>query len=76
MEMMTLRRFRHMQQAAFQGTNQMADAFGMPSATGQYMPQAQTFDGGIRGYSSAPTFDQAVVSLLKASWSSQLSWQF
>ena len=32
----------------------MADAFGMPSATGQqYMPQAQTFDGGIQGYSSA-----------------------
>ena len=42
----------------------MADAFGMPSATGQqYMPQAQTFDGGIQGYSSAPAFDQVVSEL-------------
>jgi len=56
--------FSPQQQAAFQGTNQMADAFGMPSAASQqYMPQAQTFDGGIQGYSSAPAFDQAVSEL-------------
>jgi len=56
--------FSPQQQAAFEGTNQMADAFGMPSSSGQqYMPQAQTFDGGIQGYSSAPAFDQAVDQL-------------
>ena len=56
--------FSPQQQAAFQGTNQMADAFGMPSASGQqYMPQAQTFDGGIQGYSSAPAFEQSIDQL-------------
>ena len=56
--------FSPQQQAAFEGTNQMADAFGMPSGSGQqYMPQAQTFEGGIQGYSSAPAFEQSVDQL-------------
>ena len=56
--------FSPQQQAAFEGTNQMADACGRPSGSGhQYMPQAQTFDGGIQGYSSAPAFEQSVDQL-------------
>ena len=55
--------FSPQQQAAFQGTNQMADAFGMPSASGQqYMPQATTM-GGMTGYSSGDGFDAAVGEL-------------
>ena len=55
--------FSLQQQAAFQGTNQMADAFGMPSASGQqYMPQATTM-GGMTGYSSGDGFDAAVGEL-------------
>jgi len=56
--------FSPQQQAAFEGTNQMAQAFGMPSASGQqYMPEAQTFEGGIQGYSSAPAFEQSQAQL-------------
>lgn len=56
--------FSPQQQAAFEGTNQMAAAFGMPSSSGQqYMPRSQTFEGGIQGYSSAPAFEQAVDQL-------------
>ena len=53
--------FSPMQQASFQGTDQMASAFGMPTTGGQqYMPQAETFAGGVQGYSSAPIYQQAV----------------
>ena len=53
--------FSPMQEAAFQGTDQMASAFGMPTTGGQqYMPQAETFGGGVQGYSSAPIYQQAV----------------
>jgi len=56
--------FSPMQDAAMQGTNMMADAFGMPSGTGQnYMPQAQEFEGGVMGYSSAPLFEASVDQL-------------
>lgn len=52
--------FSPLQQAAFQGTDVMAGAFGMPTTGGQqYMPQAETFAGGVQGYSSAPIFTQA-----------------
>lgn len=52
--------FSPMQQASFQGTDAMASAFGMPTTGGQqYMPQAETFAGGVQGYSSAPIFEQA-----------------
>lgn len=52
--------FSPMQEAAFQGTELMADAFGMPSNQGmQYMPAPQQFEGGAMGYSSAPIFEGA-----------------
>ena len=53
--------FSPMQEASFQGTDQMAQAFGMPTTGGQqYMPQAQTFAGGVQGYGSADAYNQAV----------------
>ena len=55
--------FSPMQQAAFEGTNQMAGAFGMPTAQGQYMPEPTTYAGGVQGYSSAPVFEQAQQAL-------------
>ena len=52
--------FSPMQNAVFQGTDQMAGAFGMPTTGGQqYMPQAETFAGGVQGYSAAPIYDAA-----------------
>ena len=55
-----LQHFLLMQEAAFQGTELMADAFGMPSNQGmQYMPAPQQFEGGAMGYSSAPIFEGA-----------------
>ena len=56
--------FSPMQQAAFEGTDVMAGAFGMPTTGGQsYMPQAETYAGGVQGYSSAPIFTQAKEAL-------------
>lgn len=56
--------FSPLQQAAFQGTDQMSAAFGMPTSGGAaYMPQSQTFAGGVQGYSSAPIFTQAKADL-------------
>ena len=44
-----------MEQASMQGTDMMAGAFGMPTTGGQqYLPQAQTYEGGIQGYSARP----------------------
>lgn len=58
--------FSPLQQAAFQGTDVMASAFGMPTTGGQqYMPAPTQFDGGAIGYSSAPLFEQSV-GLLEA----------
>lgn len=58
--------FTPMQQAAFEGTNQAAAAFGMPTAQGTGMPAPQTFAGGVQGYSSAPMYQQAVDALAAA----------
>lgn len=55
--------FTPMQNAAFDGTNMAASAFGMPSATGNGMPAPQTFAGGIQGYSSAPLYREALKKL-------------
>jgi hypothetical protein len=58
--------FTPMQEAAFQSTGQAAGAFGMPGGgmTGmEGMPQAQTFAGGVRGYSSAPMYEEALAQL-------------
>ena len=53
-----------MQQAAMQGTNQMASAFGLPSVSNPMagMPQSQDF-GGMQAYSSAPMYEQSLQSL-------------
>lgn len=55
--------FTPMQQAAMQGTNQAASAFGMAAPTDTGMPQAQTFAGGVQGYSSAPMYEGALAAL-------------
>ncbi|NBR39035.1 MAG: hypothetical protein EBT93_06395 [Alphaproteobacteria bacterium] len=56
--------FSPLQQASFQGTDVMANAFGMPTTGGQqYMPQAETYAGGVQGYSSAPIYTQAKEAL-------------
>ena len=54
--------FTPMQEASFAGTQELASAFGTPTAQGSItgMPEAQTFAGGIRGYSSAPLFEESV----------------
>ena len=54
-----------MQEAAMANTSMASSAFGLgasplPSAG---MPTAQTFAGGMQGYSSAPLYDQAVNEL-------------
>lgn len=55
--------FSPMQEASFQGTDMMANAFGMPSTGGQsYLPPTQTI-GGITGYSSGNVFDANVDAL-------------
>lgn len=52
-----------MQVASMQGTNQAANAFGLPSVDPMAgMPQAQDF-GGVQGYSSGAGFDRAVEEL-------------
>lgn len=58
--------FTPMQEAAFQGTNDAAQAFGMSAPTGTGLPQAQTFAGGVQGYSSAPMYQQALDALKAA----------
>lgn len=55
--------FTPMQNAAFEGTNQAAAAFGMPTAQGNGMPAPQTFAGGVQGYSSAPMYEEAIAAL-------------
>lgn len=57
--------FNPMQQAAFQGANDAASAFGLPSVQGNagggldgMMGQPKNF-GGVLGYSSAPGFNRA-----------------
>lgn len=55
--------FSPMQEAAFSGTDQMANAFGMQGTGGQqYMPQAQDFGNGVQGYSSIGVYDDAVAA--------------
>lgn len=50
------------QESAMRGANTAASAFGLstPDAFSTGLPQAQTFAGGVRGYSSGDLFDQAV----------------
>ena len=57
-----------MQQAAMQNTNQAALAFGTAAPTDAMagIPMAQTFAGGLQGYSSAPMYQQSVEALRTA----------
>ncbi len=55
--------FSPMQDAAFKNTQGAASAFGMDSGAGSYMPEATEFAGGVKGYSSAPIFEQSVENL-------------
>lgn len=50
------------QEAAMANANSAASAFGLaaPMGAGSGLPQAQTFAGGVQGYSSGSLFDQAV----------------
>ena len=53
--------FNPTQMSAMQNTLDAASAFGMsaPATPMQGMPEAQTFAGGIQGYSAYPLFEQA-----------------
>lgn len=53
--------FTPMTNAAFEGSNQVASAFGMPTAD-YAMPQAQNF-GGFDAYSSGWLYEQAIAQL-------------
>lgn len=56
--------FTPMQEAAFQNTANAASAFGLGGGTGmEGMPAPTEYAGGIRGYSSAPMFEQSVDQL-------------
>jgi len=58
--------FNPMQQQSMQSTGNAASAFGLaPQGFDAMagMPEAQTFAGGIQGYSSAPLYEQAISSL-------------
>lgn len=53
-----------MQVQAMQGTNAASSAFGLGSVDPMAgMPQAETFAGGVQGYSSMPMFEQALAQL-------------
>ena len=52
-----------MQEAARTNINAGATAFGMAAPTSSGMPEAQTFAGGVRGYSSAPMYEAALAEL-------------
>ena len=60
--------FTPMQQAAFQNTSDMAGAFGLATPSSQQdiyggMPAPTTYANGVRGYSSAPMFEQSMAEL-------------
>lgn len=56
--------FSPMQEQAFQNTANTASAFGMGNANmASGMPPAQEFAGGIRGYSSAPLYEESLATL-------------
>ncbi len=62
----TVAAFTPSQEAAFQGTAQAASAFGLPGGGMSQqdimggMPEPTTYDGGVRGYSSLPIYEQAL----------------
>lgn len=54
-----------LQEAAMANTSAASSAFGLGASPmpGAGMPAAQTFAGGVQGYSSAPLYDQALNEL-------------
>ena len=61
--------FTPMEQMAMQSNLQTAQAFGL-APPGQYsamqgMPQQQTFEGGLTGYSATPLYEQAVAEVAR-----------
>lgn len=55
--------FSPLQNAAFQSTDQMASAFGMPTTGGaSYLPDPVQAGGAV-GYSAAPVYDSAIGNL-------------
>ncbi len=62
----TVAAFTPMQEAAFQGTADLASAFGTPGGGMSMqdisggMPEPTTYAGGVRGYSSLPIYEQAL----------------
>ena len=60
--------FAPQQVDAMQGANDFSAAFGMGPArhVAAGIPQAETFAGGIRGYSSIPLFDEAMAKYAAA----------
>ena len=66
----TVAAFTPMQQAAFQNTAGTADAFGMSTPTSQRdimggMDAPTTYANGVRGYSSAPMYEEMVSELAR-----------
>ena len=60
--------FTPMQEASFQQTADVASAFGLAAPTAQTdimggMPAPTQYAGGVRGYSSAPMYEQAISEL-------------
>lgn len=60
--------FTPMQQSSFQSTSDMAGAFGLATPSSQQdiyggMPAPTTYANGVRGYSSAPMFEQSMAEL-------------
>lgn len=56
----TIAAFSPQQQAAMEGANSAAGAFGLPMGQGQYMPPAEVGAGGVKGYSTGDLYDQNV----------------
>lgn len=55
--------FSPLQNAAFQSTDQMSSAFGMPTTGGaDYLPDPVQAGGAV-GYSAAPVYDSAIANL-------------
>ena len=55
-----------MQQAAFDGTNMAAAAYGLPTAASTGLPTATQSSNGMMGYSSYPMYQQSLAELQKA----------
>ena len=55
--------FSPQQEAAFGNTNDMASAFGMQGGGGGYLPEAQEYAGGVKGYGTWDMAQQGIDQL-------------